>query len=232
MPIPTSMKMRSSTTRASPGWTIRSGALVDYLEHKGLRENTLILYLSDNGQGPFKFEGDPVPTGRRSKSTLFELGFRTPIVFNWPGHVPAGVVREDLVSTLDIVPTLMNYGGVEVPESLTGLDIRTNVEEQTRVDRRQIIGRARGRIPGFEPEGLEGLKWKPVQAFYLRDPRWHYIWYQALDLELLFDLQQDAKERVNVVTEHPKLVAGFRSEIETWKTAPLPGGSSAAPKTD
>src|SRR5262249_46494957 len=77
------------------------GLLVDELRQRGLRDDTLILYFSDNGFeiGEFAGFGD-------GKGTLHEQGFRTPLVVNWPGHVPAAVTRDDLVSLLDVFPTV------------------------------------------------------------------------------------------------------------------------------
>lgn len=200
------------------------GNLVDYLEHRGLRENTLIVYLSDNGMGPFDFEQYPT-SGPRSKSTMFELGLRTPIAFNWPGHVPAGVLRDDLVSTLDLYPTLLDYAGIVPPTNRSGRDIRKAIDDGTPVGRDAIVGRARGRMPGFETKEFEENPKTPKLAYFVRDRRWHYVWYNTLGLEVLFDLHQDPKELVDVASEHPDVIERFREKIEAWKSEPAPGSS-------
>jgi uncharacterized sulfatase len=79
----------------------RVGELVSYLEKKGLREKTLLIYISDNG-----WEQDPNTDykdveffigGSKGKNSMHELGFRSPFIFNWPGRVKAGQVIDDFV---------------------------------------------------------------------------------------------------------------------------------------
>ena len=210
------------------------GELVEDLRRRGLLDNTLIVYLSDNGHGPFPFEGDVTGSSRRSKSTLFELGMRTPLIFHWPGHVPAGVVREDLVSTLDLLPTLLGFAGLEPSFALSGLNLREEIEGETSVSRTALIGRVRGRVRGFEPKGLEGRNWgEPKLGYYVRTKRWHYIWYDDPGFDLLFDLAADPTEQVDVSGKHPELIAGFRRDIGEWReqgeyVAPVAAASAEA----
>ena len=97
------------------------GDLVQELDARGLRENTLLIYISDNGWTIGNFFGVGVAKG---KGTLYELGFRTPIIFHWPGRVPEGVVRDDLVSSLDLFPTILEYAGLESPPDRRGRSLR------------------------------------------------------------------------------------------------------------
>jgi uncharacterized sulfatase len=92
------------------------GAVVATLERRGLRDDTLIVYLSDNG----KEAAVPGAGSGRGKGTLHELGFRTPLVLSWPERIPAGVVRDDLVSTLDVAPTLLDFAGAAPIRTLEG----------------------------------------------------------------------------------------------------------------
>src|SRR5690606_25801320 len=116
------------------------GELVAYLEEQGLRSRTLIVYFSDNG-----FQQDPedefVPAKLdHAKDSMSEMGWRTPLIFNWPGHVPAGVVRKDLVSLNDLFPTLLDYAGVTTTRELPGIDLRSAIEQGTPVPRTELIG--------------------------------------------------------------------------------------------
>ncbi|MBM4268837.1 MAG: hypothetical protein FJ144_19850 [Deltaproteobacteria bacterium] len=185
------------------------GELVGYLDEKGLRESTLIVYLSDNGY-------DPVgKRGGEGKSTMFELGFRTPLVFRWPGHVPAGVVREDLVSALDLYPTLLDYGGAAAPAGRLGIDLRPAIEKGTPVGRAEILGfmsAVRPHFDGERPESPPG----GTDAYFLRDARWHYVWYPKVGDDQLFDLSSDPGERRNVIAEHPDRAEEFRKKLEAW----------------
>lgn len=94
------------------------GRLVAKLEQLGLRENTLILFLGDNGTGTevmSRFKGQPYPGG---KGTGTARGTHVPLIANWPGRIPAGKVSADLVGSVDFLPTICEAGGTAVPESL------------------------------------------------------------------------------------------------------------------
>lgn len=79
------------------------GNYIGELERRGLRENTLVVFLSDNGA--------PFP---REKGTLYDAGMRTPLIFNWPGKIKPGQTYDKLVSTIDLTPTLLELAGFDV----------------------------------------------------------------------------------------------------------------------
>lgn len=80
------------------------GQLVDAIDAAGLRENTVFIFVGDNG------------TAGSGKGTVTELGVRVPLIVRWPGHVAAGDVSRELVSVSDIFPTVMELGGGKLPE--------------------------------------------------------------------------------------------------------------------
>ena len=79
------------------------------LEKLKLRDNTLIIYIADHG-GDFA----------RGKTTCYEGGVKVPMIVNYPNHFPEGKAESSLVSTLDILPTILQEVGVEIPEELMG----------------------------------------------------------------------------------------------------------------
>ena len=90
------------------------GTMLDTLEARGLRERTLVVFLSDNGA--------PFP---REKGTLYDSGVRTPLVFAWPGVIPPGAVYDaGPVSTIDLMPTLLDLAGGKAPEPVQGRSLR------------------------------------------------------------------------------------------------------------
>jgi arylsulfatase A len=94
------------------------GRLVAKLEELGLREDTLILFTGDNGTGvqvTTRFKGADYKGG---KGTRTARGNHTPLIANWPGRVPAGRVNDDLVCSVDFLPTLCEAVGTEVPAAL------------------------------------------------------------------------------------------------------------------
>ncbi len=92
------------------GWI---GNYLDALEERGLRENTLVVYLTDNGW--------PFP---RAKGSLYDGGIRTPYVWSWPEAIEAGRRYEGLASTIDLAPTLIDIAGGSVPDHMEGSSIR------------------------------------------------------------------------------------------------------------
>lgn len=94
------------------------GRLVAKLDELQLREQTLILFLGDNGTSPAvtsQFEGKPYQGGKGLGNAR---GTHVPLIANWPGHVPSGRVNDDLVASTDFLPTLCEAARAPVPSSL------------------------------------------------------------------------------------------------------------------
>lgn len=89
------------------------GFFLDELERRGRRENTLVVFLSDNGA--------PFP---REKGTVYDAGIRTPLLFSWPaGIAPGSVYDAGLVSVIDLAPTFLDLAGLDVPASMEGTSL-------------------------------------------------------------------------------------------------------------
>lgn len=93
------------------------GQVVNKLDQLGLRENTLVIFASDNGPWQ-KFGNEAGETGplRGDKGTAFEGGVRVPGIFSMPGTIPAGQESDELATTMDILPTIAALAGAELPE--------------------------------------------------------------------------------------------------------------------
>jgi arylsulfatase A-like enzyme len=90
------------------------GAMLAELERRGLRDRTLVVFLSDNGA--------PFP---REKGTLYDSGTRTPLILSWPGVIPGGTrYHRGMVSTIDLAPTILELAGAERPEEMQGQGFR------------------------------------------------------------------------------------------------------------
>src|SRR5262249_18290668 len=79
------------------------------LEDRKLAEDTLVLFMGDNGASQF-----------RGKGTLYEFGVRVPLVVRWPGKVKPGSSADELVSGEDLAPTLLEAAGLTPPKEMTG----------------------------------------------------------------------------------------------------------------
>ena len=98
------------------------GRILDSVDREGLREDTIVLFASDNGT-PLQYGGSNSPL-RGEKYTTFEGGIRTPAILRWPGHVPAGELSETVVSHVDLFPTLAAAAGIPLgrTKELDGVD--------------------------------------------------------------------------------------------------------------
>lgn len=85
------------------------GSLVEVLKKRGLYENTLIIFTSDNGM--------PFP---RAKGFLYDYGTRMPLLIQWPARLPKGRVLDDFVSLIDLAPTMLDVAQVPIPGEMTG----------------------------------------------------------------------------------------------------------------
>ena len=92
------------------------GKLVARLDQLGIRENTLILFLGDNGSpGNWEFEMLDGTTITSGKGGIARAGIHVPLVANWPGKVPSGSVCDDLINVTDFLPTICDAAGIAVP---------------------------------------------------------------------------------------------------------------------
>ena len=106
------------------------GQLMDHLDQKGLSENTIVVYVTDNGWIQ-RTEQSEIPPGWKkqfapgSKQSPSEAGVRTPIMIRWPGNVEPKMDDQTLVSSIDLAPTILAAVGIEKPGAMTGLDLMT-----------------------------------------------------------------------------------------------------------
>ncbi len=94
------------------------GKLVARLDSLGIRDNTLLIFVGDNGtgRGTRSMMGDKLVIG--GKGTATEFGMHVPLIANWPGKVAAGKVTADLVDSTDFLPTLLDAAGAKAPGNL------------------------------------------------------------------------------------------------------------------
>lgn len=196
------------------------GQLLEILEQNGQRKNTLIVYVCDNGwiQSPTSRGYAP-----RSKQTPYEGGIRTPIMFSWPGHLkPAR--RDELVSSIDIVPTVLAATGATVPEELPGLNLLDEMAEQKPIERERIFGEgfAHDIADIDNPEAsllyrwtIEG-RWKLLLTYDGEVNRYQSTHPRDEKRPQLFDLIADPHEEKNLAGEYPEIVARLARHIENW----------------
>src|SRR5690606_28607490 len=103
------------------------GDIMDLLEAKNVSDNTLILFMSDNGglslappRGGQKYTHN-LPL-RAGKGSLYEGGIREPMIVKWPGEVKPGTVSHQYVSIMDFFPTLLEVAGIKDAKTVQAID--------------------------------------------------------------------------------------------------------------
>ncbi|MBM84018.1 MAG: N-acetylgalactosamine 6-sulfate sulfatase [Planctomycetaceae bacterium] len=195
-----------------------TGRLLDTLDELKLRDNTLVIYTSDNGpwnqdkytkrkKGHPKdsiFWGEAGPL-RNGKGSCYEGGYRLPCIVRWPGKVPAGRVSDAIFATIDFMPTFANLAGFKVLG-----DRRIDGVDQTDL---LLAKRETGRDHFyFDRAGVRQGKWKYLKA------KAHFFGYAVDDVrekvEELYNLEDDLGERKNLAEKYPEKVAELRKLMQ------------------
>ncbi len=181
------------------------GELLKYLRDSGLEQNTLVVFMSDNG--PMIPPRGPGSAGPWSggKFSCEEGGVRVPAIMRWPARIRPGRVVDEVVSSLDLFPSLVTLTGATLPpRPMDGQDVsRLLTGDVDRIPGRGIDG---GRELVFSgPAGAAGLrsgKWK-----YLRPGTWS-------GSTTLFDLSADPGEKHDLSRERPDLVKQLDARLQ------------------
>lgn len=196
------------------------GQLLTHLDQAKVRDNTLVIYVCDNGwiQNPEK-RGFAL----RSKQSPYEGGVRTPIMFRWPKKfMPAD--RSELCTSLDLVPTILSAAGITPTEKLPGLDLLKCLETGQKIEREAIFGESFAHdIADIEkPEAsllyrwcIEG-RWKLILT-YDGEANRHQAKHPRTDQRpQLFNLTDDPFETSNVAKDNEAVVERLAKKIKAW----------------
>jgi uncharacterized sulfatase len=197
------------------------GQLLDRIDQLGIAENTLVLYVTDNGwiQNPKASSYAP-----RSKRSPNEAGTRTPIMFRWKGKL-APAKRDELCTSLDLMPTALATAGIEAPAALPGLNLLPYLSEGTAIPRDTIYGEnfAHDIADVMKPEASLLHRWvirgrhKLILTYDGNPGKNHQSTTDSADPSpQLYDLAADPHEKRNLAKEQPQLAAELRKLIENW----------------
>ena len=197
------------------------GELIDILEAKEIRDDTLIVYVTDNG---WINRTDRTAYAPRSKQTPYEGGVRTPIMFSWPnGNLKPGE-RNEVISSIDLFPTALAAAGLSIPQDVPGLNLLESMQKNRAIDRSGIFGEGFAHdIADIEkPEAsllyrwrIEG-KWKLLLTYDGEVNRYKSSHPREELRPQLFDLSADPHEKTNVAAEHPDVVSRMAAKIQSW----------------
>jgi arylsulfatase A-like enzyme len=194
------------------------GSVMDELERQGVRDNTIVLFMSDNGPSRQSrnwldgsidwYYGGSSGQLTGHKFSLFEGGVRVPAIMSWPSQIPAGQVLDGLALGMDVFPTVMSAAGIDASGyTLDGQDLLPMVTAQA-----------------GSPHQDEDIFWEIGVQTAVRRGDWKLVLNGLLIDDLpqrepvhLSDLSVDLAERTNLAAEHPTLVTEMQAAAERWR---------------
>lgn len=197
------------------------GQLLDYLDAKGLTQDTLVVYVGDNG---WIQRVDGPGFAPRSKQSANEGGTRQPTMFRWPGVIQPGDRGEQLCSSIDIVPTILASAGAPIPDDLPGYNLLPILKSGDPTPRRVVFGESFAHdIANIDkPEEsllyrwvIEG-KWKLLLTYDGKLGRYASVHPRTQSGVQLFDLLADPHEDQNLAARHPEVVARLAEKLQEW----------------
>lgn len=176
------------------------GEVLKTVKANGLEENTLIVYLTDNGGPTQQTTSSNLPL-RGFKATTLEGGVRVPFYAQWKGKIPAGLVYDNPIIQLDILPTALAAAGVAIDPSwkLDGVDLLPYL---TGADK-------------AKPH--ESFFWRFNEQWAVRDGDWKLV-VSRIDgpQPKLFNLAEDIGEANDLAAKHPEKVAELKQQWDAW----------------
>jgi arylsulfatase A-like enzyme len=201
-------------------WSV--GQILKALEQQQLTNTTLVVFTSDNG--PWLSYGDHAGSARplrEGKGTMFEGGYRVPAIMRWPSRIPPHSTCDELVSTIDVLPTVARLIGAQLPEHA--------------IDGHDISALMFGVADQLSPHEAYFCYYADGQLQAVRDRRWKLHFphdYTTLDARIggragtpveyrqasigqaLFDLKHDIGETTDVALQHPEVVKRLMDHAE------------------
>lgn len=184
------------------------GDLLKQLDEQGLRDDTIVVYVTDNGWITDPATGHYAP---KSKQSPYDGGLRTPIMIRWPGQV-APARSEALASSLDLAPTLLTAAGGKPTAEMEGTNL---LDAAARDERHTLMGECFTHDVVDLDRPAASLRWR-----WIVDGDWKLIVPAAQkkpDEEVeLYDLANDPQEERNLAAENPQMVERLGEKLDAW----------------
>jgi uncharacterized sulfatase len=202
------------------------GELMGYIDRRGLRRNTLVIYVADNGwiQTDTGSAKDQVES--RGKLTPYEAGIRTPIAIRWPARVKPKRDGRTLAGSIDVAPTILRAVGIEPPSAMVGV----NLLDARALARRKVLFGSLAAHTSVDPHKPQAnLKYRTV----VREDGWKLIApyepnrsvtltingltadWMSLGPEL-YNVLDDPREAKNLIQERPGIAGELRALLDKW----------------
>jgi arylsulfatase A-like enzyme len=211
------------------------GRVLEELDRQGVADNTLVLFMTDNGR--------PFP---RCKTTVYDSGIKTPLLARWPARVKPRTSTASLVSSIDIGPTILELAGVKPAEAMQGKSFAAVLADPAAEIRDFAFAEHNWHDFEARSRAVRGPRWKYIRNEYadlpntppadavrsptfrsmrkLRDegkltPAQMACFDKPLPAEELYDLSADPHELTNLAdkAEYVPMLAKLRAELDDWK---------------
>ncbi|CAM4394412.1 arylsulfatase [Zobellia nedashkovskayae] len=206
------------------------GRVLKRLKQLGIEDNTIVIFLSDNGPRNRRTKNDVYPGRwvanlRGTKTSVYECGIRVPFFVKWPKNIEKAQQNSTMGAVIDVLPTILDVCKIEAPEDIK-LDGKSLLSlwkgEQTDFGNREFITQMHYGPTVFKYMhfAVRTQKYKLISPH--DDP--HHILYQPKDEELkevlanleLYDVENDPTERINLAQNHPEIVEDLLARYENW----------------
>lgn len=194
------------------------GRILDALEESGQRDNTLVIFVNDNGGATNNGSNNGAWRGR--KGSKWEGGLRVPMLWSWPPTLPAGRRHDAMISSLDIVPTVLAAAGPAAAEAskgtpfgpFDGIDQTAALSRKMRTD-----------------TGSRRLFWRRGVAAAYREGPWKLVRVDTLPPQLIH-LDQAADELTNFAQQYPDRVRSMLQALVRWESELAPPRWTEGPR--
>jgi arylsulfatase A len=197
-------------------WSV--GEVVKTLITNGIEDNTLIIFASDNGpwlelpermlqHGVQPWHQGTTGPLHGSKASTYEGGMRVPGIFYWKGQIPAGQISSDIVTTMDIFPTILDIAGVEKPaeKKFDGVNIMPFLKGETASPRTEFFY-----LRGRTIEAVRNGEWKLRYSNHRKEG---VTEDDPIEAEL-YNMKHDLGEMYNVAELYPDIVVGLMNRMQ------------------
>ena len=207
------------------------GRVLNKLKELGIEENTIVIFLSDNGPRTRRTKNDHYPGRwvanlRGTKTSVYDAGIRVPFYVKWPKKITPKKATGTMGTIIDLFPTLLDAAKVPSPKNIkidgtSLLSLWTKNKSENLKERDYFVQMHYGPTPfKYMHFGLRTPKYKLVSPHNFP----HGIVHQPTDFELknvvknleLYDVVNDPSERINIAKKHPEIVNAMLERYENW----------------
>lgn len=187
--------------------------VLDAIAQQGLKENTIVIFLSDNGGCPYTMSNNKPLKG--NKYCEAEGGCRIPILFSWPGKLLQQKSVDALVSAMDIYPTLLEAAGGTPHSKLDGKTLVPLLTGKTTQDNHKYLVLSRGKEQGDYAVRSGDWKLRVCASKHLFTVGEQYA-YDDVAGSFLYNLKEDLSETTNLFKNSPEKVAQLQACFDEW----------------